>query len=173
MTEKTILAGKAPFAQAWFSQSADFFFPPKLKRRFDAIASEFALQSPDFWNDHYTPQTRERLRKTLAELEEHLAALDCTEFLAGLDDTLFFFYVLKMQAAWVFLLALDPEQYVPGEPPEIWKWMTEIPDTEGWFNYVLPTAWELRKLKSKPPLWGIIFPKGFEEHMKEDTRTDA
>ena len=173
MEEKTILAGKAPFAQDWFNQSAEFFFPPKLKRRFDAIASEFALQPPDFWNDHYIPETRERLRQALAEMEAHLAELDCTDFLANLDDTLFFFYVLKMQSAWVFLLALDAEQYVPGELPQLWKWMTQIPDTEGWFNYVLPTAWELRKLKVEPPLWGIPFPKGFEEDMKKARKPDA
>ena len=166
MTEDTILAGKADFAQDWFNKTSEFFFPPALRQRFDAIASEFSLQSPDFWNDHYIPGTRQRLRETLAGMQQCLGQLECTDYLASLDDTLFFFYVLKMQSVWVFLLALDPETYLPGEMHQFWPWMTQIPETEGWFNYVLPTTWKFKSLKSKPPLWGIPYPKGFEEHMK-------
>jgi hypothetical protein len=157
MNPDEVIGQRASGLQAWMRDSREFFLPPSMRERYEAQARFYTEQPPTFWNVRRDAREAE-LQAVLKELRNWMDETDAELLLRKMDDELFFWYVLKIQFVWLYVISRDPQEWVFGEMDLMWSKYFLIQPKEGWGYWTVVAAQYTQKCGEYPP-WGFCMPR--------------
>lgn len=162
------LAMPAKMLKSWMNEQRDFLLPQIMEQRFLILSHAWEQQPQMHWIERIKVRMPE-LMTLFVQLETMVERTTSTGMLANLDDELFFFYILRVQSAYIHLARAPDEGNVPFDPTEQWFWLFGEREHEGMADWTVIAKSLQRHLPNPATVWYIPIPSDITPAMMGET----